>query len=155
MIGKKNLIVVTTLLALGGASLAAGVVMAQTGHGYGPRIDFEALDTDGDGRITRAEMEARTASRFAALDTDNSGTLSAQEVKAQAETRISDRAARMIERRDTDGDGALSLEELSKDARSDRMFARLDTNDDGAVSRAEFDAAKGKWHKRARDRRQR
>lgn len=155
MFGKKNLIVVATFLALGGMSLAAGSAMAQANQGYGPRIDFEALDADGDGKITRAEMEARAEARFAALDTDDSGTLTAQEIRARAEARLADRTARMIERRDTNEDGVLSLEELSKDARSDRMFTRLDTNDDGAVSRVEFDVAKGRWHKRAKDRGQR
>lgn len=50
------------------------------------------------------------------------------------------RAERTIQMRDTNGDGLLSVEELSAEMNADTMFARADTDGDGAISKAEFDA---------------
>ncbi|WP_126942275.1 EF-hand domain-containing protein [Xanthomonas sp. BRIP62409] len=46
------------------------------------RIDFQALDTDGDGRISRAEAQANPAlaEEFDALDTRHSGHLSREQM---------------------------------------------------------------------------
>jgi hypothetical protein len=51
-------------------------------------------------------------------------------------------AGRMIEARDSDGDGALSPEELAPEKGFGRMIDRFDTDDDNAISAAEFDEAK-------------
>lgn len=48
---------------------------------------------------------------------------------------------RMIERRDRNGDGVLSADELRSVERMERMIDRLDTDDDNAISAAEYDAA--------------
>ena len=59
----------------------------------------------------------------------------------------------MIERLDTDGDGAISRAEMEAAGedrgarRAERMLSRLDTDGDGSISREEFDARKGR-HKR-------
>ncbi|MBO9739012.1 EF-hand domain-containing protein [Xanthomonas axonopodis pv. begoniae] len=46
------------------------------------RIDFEAMDTDGDGRISRAEAQANPAlaDEFDALDTRHSGYLTREQL---------------------------------------------------------------------------
>ncbi|MFS8433449.1 EF-hand domain-containing protein [Xanthomonas campestris pv. raphani] len=46
------------------------------------RIDFQAMDTDGDGRISRAEAQANPAlaDEFDALDTRHSGALSREQL---------------------------------------------------------------------------
>ncbi|MCC8539263.1 EF-hand domain-containing protein [Xanthomonas codiaei] len=46
------------------------------------RIDFQAMDTDGDGRISRAEAQANPAlaDEFDALDTRHSGYLSREQL---------------------------------------------------------------------------
>ncbi|MFP4450871.1 MAG: hypothetical protein ACLFP0_08095, partial [Rhodosalinus sp.] len=76
---------------------------------------FDSVDADGDGRVTRAEIEAHRAARFAAADTDGNRRLTAGELSAAVADRRGqwhgERAARMIRRLDTDGDGALSAEE--------------------------------------------
>jgi hypothetical protein len=46
----------------------------------------------------------------------------------------------MMGRIDTNGDGAISLDE--QHAQADRRFARLDTNSDGKIDKAEGDAAR-------------
>ncbi len=68
-------------------------------------------DADNDGVLTRAEVEADVARRFAKLDANKDGKVD-----------DGDRAAHRAERQNA-------------------MFAALDTNKDGSVSRAEFDAA--------------
>lgn len=124
-------------LAQGGGHLGA-----QHGqHGRGP--DFGALDSDGDGWITRAELDAMRAARFAEADSDGDGKLSAAELEA----RGAQRAARMMKRLDANGDALLAPEEIAQARRGggpDRMFARADSDGDGSLSQAEFEAMRGK-----------
>lgn len=124
----------------------------------GPMLNFEQIDTDQDGKITQAEMDAHTAAKFSEADTDGDGKLSSEEVLARMQARAEEREAqraekraermakgaeRMFERRDADGDGFLSAEE-AKPPKSGDMFARLDTDEDGAISKEELDAAREK-----------
>lgn len=65
--------------------------------------------------------------------------------------RIAGKSAKMVERRDIDKDGKLSLEEMQATSgkRGTKIFARLDKNDDGAVSAEEFEKMRrpgGKIH---------
>ena len=115
---------------------------------------FSELDVNGDGAITRSDIEAAAQARFADADTDGNGALSEAELKAQAMARADDRAAaqstRMLNRLDADGDGALSIDELHDAGgrrggdRAGRMLKRADTDGDGAVSEAEYDTALAK-----------
>jgi Ca2+-binding EF-hand superfamily protein len=75
---------------------------------------------------------------------------------AQAAERAEARAARMVSRMDTDGDGKLSAAEMQSGPRRDgasgarfaRMLERLDTDKDGALSREEWDAGRAAWAER-------
>jgi len=95
---------------------------ARHGHGHdkpghGPREAMSRLDTDKDGRISRAEAtagEGRMASHFEQMDANKDGYV--------------DRADHEI---------------LAKQ-RKDEWFAAADTDKDGKLSRAEVDAAKPK-----------
>ncbi len=72
-----QIIVLSGLMALGG-----GALLAQDG----PRADrFAAMDTDGDGQITQAELDAHAAARFASADSDGDGFLTTDEMQAQRE----------------------------------------------------------------------
>ncbi|MGR3542091.1 MAG: EF-hand domain-containing protein [Hasllibacter sp.] len=115
------------------------------------RPAFDVLDADGDGQVTRAELDAYRAAladrRFAAADADGSGTLDAAEIlsarEARADARRDARAARLIERLDTDGDAAVSRAELAGAAdgrRGGRALDRADTDGNGTLSRAEWEA---------------
>lgn len=102
-------------------------------------------DTDGDGRITAEEIEARKAARFAAADADGNGGLSAEElVSLQEAIRLEieeARAATRLARLDDNGDGLLQAEEI--EARTPRLapiFDRLDTDGDGGITQEELDA---------------
>jgi hypothetical protein len=115
--------------------------------GPGPVFDFAGIDADKDGKITRDEIAAHRAARAAALDADKDGKISAAELQAQIEARLAaraaDMAARMIEMRDTDGDGMLSAAELAEPPlppMGDMMFDRADANDDGAITEDEVEA---------------
>lgn len=135
------------LAGLGAAILAgaAGQGIAQDmqkAMGHGMRPGFEELDADGDGKVTRDEMQAHMQARFGAADTDGDGKLSRAELSARIEARQAERRERrldrMFDRHDTDGDGALSMDEMRGD-RAGPMFSRLDADDDGAVSKEEFE----------------
>ncbi len=81
--------------------------------GHGPRETMMKLDTDKDGRISRAEFsagQAKSAERFDQLDANKDGYI--------------DRADR----------------ELRARQRTDAWFAKADTDKDGKLSRAEIDA---------------
>lgn len=119
--------------------------------GPGPGVPglapLESYDTDGDGLITRAEIETRRAERFAAADADGDGALSPAELVAmqeaiRAEVQVA-RATRAIARMDDDGDGLLSSEELAqRTPLLAPIFDRLDADGDDAISREELAAAR-------------
>ncbi len=128
------------------AALMAGLsVQAAQAEGARHGASFEAMDTDGNGEVTLAEIEAAQAARFAAADTNGDGGISAEEMLAARELRANERATHRAERRiarlDTNGDGLLQPEEM-QDRRSpvERMFDRVDANEDGVISAEEFEA---------------
>lgn len=91
---------------------------------------FARLDVNGDGAIGAADREARQAQRFAAMDTDNDGELSQAEMRAAHEARH----AKREERR------AASAEHRAEH-RDDRMaehFDRMDADNSGGLSQAEL-----------------
>ncbi|MFY0597698.1 MAG: EF-hand domain-containing protein [Cognatishimia sp.] len=127
-------------------ALTAGVASAKGGHGkHGPRVSFEQLDVNGDGQITKDEIAAAATARFNEADTNGDGNLSAEELAAASERAKEERIAKMIEKRDENGDGVLSQAEMQpKEDRTDKMFERMDENGDGVISAEEFEAAKSK-----------
>lgn len=72
---------------------------------------WKALDTDKDGRVSRAEAAAdpKLAERFAELDADKNGYLDRADFQARAEQR----QAECFVKADTDKDGKLSAEEFA------------------------------------------
>ncbi len=112
---------------------------------------FDGIDTDKDGKLTEAELEAHRAAMFTAADANGDGMLSADELSAQQLARFSEklaeRTARMIENRDNDGDGSLSLAEVDEGP-GQRHFARIDSDNDGAISKAEAESAMDMMGKR-------
>lgn len=149
-------------LLLGAASIAvaAGAVIA-TAHetdgrrGGGPAtMLLEHFDRDGDGTVTRAEVEQEQAARFAEADTDGDGQISLDEMvaaqEAQRLARQTARAERMLERLDEDGNGMLSPEEAAAaHQRHARLFDVIDADDDGEITAEELEeimqARRGGW----------
>lgn len=143
----KQALVLAGLIALG-FTITAGDVAAKEGRGQGARISFSELDSDGDGKITVEELQARQVAQLTEADANSDGFLSAEELVAQMQGRDAERAerriARMIDRLDSNDDGQLSLEEAQARNDDSRMIDRLDADKDGAVSEEEFAEARGK-----------
>lgn len=114
--------------------------------GKGARINFEEVDTNSDGEITKAEMQAHAGKRFASSDTNSDGFIDRTEIIAKASTRAAERAQkradRMLERLDANDDGKLSQEEMANTKRGNKLFERADADDSGSISKAEFEAMK-------------
>ena len=132
---------------LAGIVTAGLAVTATTALAMGPgfgghkhEMSFEELDKDGNGEVTREEMQMRGKDRFAQADADGDGKLTRDEMIAAAQARMEDRVARMIERFDTDGDGAVSFDEMPRpdEKRGARMFDMIDSDDSGGISKEEF-----------------
>lgn len=141
----KNTYWIAGVLAIGLGTGIAGMAVANQG---GPeRPSFETLDTDADGKLTQAELDAHKAARFAKSDTNGDGMLSAEEMmnsaKANEGKRMQRRATKMIERMDADKDGMISAAEMQAMPRGKDMFKRMDANSDGAITAEEFAAGKG------------
>jgi Ca2+-binding EF-hand superfamily protein len=132
------------LLAVSAATVligAAGGAVAHRSDWHGDRSQrgammFERLDTDNDGKVTRAEAEAYRDSKITEFDKDNDGALNQAEYTAMMQSMMAEHMQRRFERRDADGDGKLSPSEMS--SRMDRMFKHMDENGDGAIERSEM-----------------
>ena len=91
---KVNAALVTTLLGLSfGASAAfaqAPVAPPKGERAHRMHERLNAADTDGDGKISRAEAAAlpRLAKHFDEIDTNKDGFLTKEELKAHREQRL-------------------------------------------------------------------
>lgn len=96
---------------------------------------FQHIDTDGDGALTRAEVENSTATRAQVLDANGDGTITLEELQADLEPIRKRMLQRRLAAADRDGDGIVSLHEFS-DGRVERIMRR-DSNGDGIISEDE------------------
>jgi Ca2+-binding EF-hand superfamily protein len=128
---------------------------------------FAKLDSNGDGAVDQDELKSALSQKsddgllvnlskqFGDLDSDDTGSLSAEEMTAMApppppqdQAPNTDLADALISALDTDGDGAISSDELStgltsagSSADSNQIFSALDKNKDGTVSQDELTAS--------------
>ncbi|WP_428928447.1 EF-hand domain-containing protein [Marinibacterium sp. SX1] len=123
-----------------------GTAAWAAGSGFGPRpVPFDEIDRDGNGEVTRAEMQASGQARFDAADTDGDGHLSRAELEARAEGKARLFVGRLMARADADGDGLLSMDEMRAAAPNRAAaFDEMDTDGSGGLSRAEMEAGQQK-----------
>lgn len=122
----------------------------------GPRMNFEQIDTNGDGKLSKEELQAAAPEgRFVASDANSDGKITREEAVAAATAKAGERFDKMLERFDADKDGALTQDEIKtgrKEARMERMFERADADKDGFISKEEAEdmrsKMRGKWMKR-------
>lgn len=105
---------------------------ASAAHIHGDRPEFSTLDINGDGKITKTEVQAYGKARFASVDEDGNGSLSVEELT----TRMS---RRLLKHLDANGNGAVELSEMQVKLRGKRLFYFHDENKDGVISQNEFD----------------
>ena len=99
---------------------------------------FDAIDTDGDGKLTQAEVDALRNARHATHDANGDDSLSLEEFAAlwhQSTRPLTVRAFQML---DTDGDALVSRAEYDRPLAD--IVAWLDRDGDGALS------VRDRWH---------
>jgi len=108
---------------------------------------FSKADADGNGTLSRAEVEKsmpRLAKQFDQIDTNKDAQLSRSELGAWKKAHKNERQAKAAERfkhADTDGDGAISRAEAEKNApRLAKRFDQIDSNKDGKLTQEELRA---------------
>jgi hypothetical protein len=143
-----------------GALALAGTAFAAHHEGHAK------ADADGDGVITRAEMQAHSAAMFARMDANSDGKLD----QTDRDARRAERRTKMFDKLDADGNGSISRDEFMAFEREGKrghrmgkhdgeghgkhhrwgkrgghhgmkMMKMADTDNDGAISQAEFTAA--------------
>lgn len=168
----------STLLLACGFALAilpgayAGNAAAKSSH----EAMFKAMDTDGNGSVSRVEYAASGKQMFDNADTNHNGTVTLTEMTAACNLQASDMAmkadkpvtmdkalktdksmkanmdtmspADMIKLHDQNSDGQLSAAEQK--AGCDMMFDKLDTNKDDKLSLAECEAGRKMMMKKAK-----
>jgi Ca2+-binding EF-hand superfamily protein len=101
-----------------------------------------AGDTDGDDRLTREELPERMRQRFERMDANGDGYVEPSEIEAMMRRGFMRGGPRggpgAWMRRDTDGDGRLSQEELPPRMR--QRFEEFDTDEDGFLDQQELSA---------------
>jgi Ca2+-binding EF-hand superfamily protein len=122
------------------AAAALAAPQAKPAH-PDPATIFANMDTNKDGKVSRAEYVAARQSRFTTLDHNKDGAISnADFPRAAANPTAATRIAAMIDEADANKDGKVTKEELAKAPTPG--FDRVDTNHDGVVTQAELTAAR-------------
>ncbi len=105
------------------------------GRGGPGRALLEAMDQNGDGKLTRGEADKAAAERFAKMDKNRDGSVTQEEFRVGRQALHGKAVERRFKKRDQNGDGALTLREADMPA---SRFDAIDANHDGRVTLAEM-----------------
>lgn len=137
---KKSTRMAIAFLAIAGASGSiahAADNELRRGDGKAKGMRFERIDADNSGDVSFEEFAAAMKTRMGKADADGDGKTTVAEIASEIERMRAERQAqRIVKRFDTNGDGALTMDEI--EARQKKMFALLDRNDDGKIEKAEM-----------------
>ncbi len=134
------------LLTASAVAIAASATTLAAERGHGPRsgehfsmVMLERWDTDGNGAVTLEEFLTSPDDRFQAADADADGIVTEAELSQIVEDRGKSRGMRHFERYDKNGDGKVSLEEVTQLAlnQAKRRFNRADADGDGFITAQE------------------
>lgn len=109
--------------------------MGQDRHGMAEKM-FDRFDTDGNGAISKTEVDSVRKSEMSKHDSNEDGKLSLGEFEALWVGYMRDRMVDHFQRLDSDGDAQVTDEEISKPL--NRIMSWLDRNDDNALTRDEM-----------------
>ena len=98
-------------------------------------------DTNMDGRVTRAELDAAITKRFA-QSAGGAQMMNLTQFVAGEEERYAIANVRLFRRLDTDEDGLLNVTEFA--AQDEAMFDKIDKNHDGVLTPAELQPRNGR-----------
>ncbi|MFB0612149.1 EF-hand domain-containing protein [Aurantiacibacter poecillastricola] len=98
---------------------------------------FARMDANNDGVLDEADREARQRARFDRMDANGDGALTYEEMQAARETMQDTREDRRAER----GERGRGQRMARRGAMRERLVQRADTDNDGAISEAEFTTA--------------
>jgi Ca2+-binding EF-hand superfamily protein len=93
---------------------------------------IEEFDTNQDGKVTQAEIDAGREAIVAKFDANKDGTLSLDEYQALWLDAMHERMVDAFQRLDEDGDAIVTIDEFK--APLAKVVAHDDRNDDGALS---------------------
>jgi Ca2+-binding EF-hand superfamily protein len=99
---------------------------------------LERVDSDKDGKISKAEFDAEGSKLFAKLDENGDGKIAANEMPQRHWARF---GGKMFDRMDADKDGKVTKAEF--EAAGDKMFQRMDKNGDGIIEKDEMQKPHG------------
>lgn len=146
----KILTAIAATAALGGIVLAGASYAGHRGDGYGMGfLDkgqlavsamemFEAVDADGDGKLTQAEIDKLRNDRHAAHDANGDGDLDLGEFAELWHETTHPLTVRAFQMLDTDGDAIITRAEYDRPLAG--IVARLDRDRDGGLS------LRDRWH---------
>ena len=120
------------------------LVQACASTAESPAADRPRVDANGDGIVTREEAQVypRLLTHFDAADSNRDGRLEGAELEAGRATARREARAAIRQRwtaADKDGDGAISQAEANESMpRLAKSFGEFDANSDGKISRDEI-----------------
>lgn len=152
---RQLMLAILTALPLAGGSICATALDTASTAAAGARPTFfqhmlQAMDANGDGRISLDEYLAAATKRFQSIDTQNKGSITAADIAASPQTAQRDQrmAQHFVARMDTAGKGYVSKDEFL--AAASNRFAKMDSAGTGQVTLTQFEAAapagRGHWH---------
>jgi Ca2+-binding EF-hand superfamily protein len=107
-------------------------------HGDFSQRILNRVDTDKDGKISKAEFDAEGSKLFAKLDENSDGKITESEMPQRHWARF---GGKMFDRMDADQDGKVTKAEF--EAAGQKLFQRMDKNGDGIIEKDEMQKPHG------------